>query len=256
MTKVEWVGGPEVPLGPQEWGEWECRPGTRTDLHAAVACARQTQSLKEVKEEHPVAYVKYYRGLEKLITPKVEYTGKPEVWILWGEGTGTGKTRSVTSLGQNGLVTYYKKDPEEKWWDGYDGQDLVHIDEVGPDSHKWMTANIFKQLFDYGPNYIWAKGQTRIQFTSKYVVLTSNADPQKWFPSEKWEVINRRIHKIIYCGAEHNQYAERLGELRAKLAAEAAPVIRQPDDNSVDVNALLAGCSKRLQALMELASPT
>jgi len=242
---------PGVSPGPFEWGEWIAGQGSRSDLHHAVECS----SLKEVKEKFPTVYVKYHRGLEKLIVPKVEYTDKPEVWILWGEGTGTGKTRSVTSLGADELVSYYRKDAEEKWWDGYDGQDLVHIDEVGTDSHKWMTANIFKTLFDHGPNYVWAKGLTRIPFTSKYVVLTSNVDPKQWFPSEKWEVINRRIHKIIYCGAEHNRYEERLGDLRARLSAEHPPVVRLPDDDPVDMSAWIAGCSKRLQALLGLASP-
>lgn len=237
--------------GPFEWGEWISGQGSRSDLHQATECA----SLKEVKEMHPTVYVKYHRGLEKLFIEKPTFNTKPEVWILWGEGTGTGKTRSVTSLGADGLVSYYKKDPGTAWWDGYEGEDLVHIDEVGKGAHEWLTANVFKQLFDYGPNYVSAKGAQRVPFMSKYVILTSNVDPKQWYPDQKWEYIERRVHKIIYCGAEDNQYAERLGDLRTKLAREAAPVVRQPDDDQVDVSAFLAGCSKRLQDLFKLASP-
>jgi len=251
VTKVEWVGGPEVPFGPQEWGEWIDGQGSRSDLHHAVACA----SLREVKAEFPTVYVKYHRGLEKLMTDKPVFNCKPEVWILWGEGTGTGKTRSVTSLGSDGLVSYYRKDPGTAWWDGYEGEDLVHIDEVGDGAHGWMTANVFKQLFDFGPNYVSAKGAQRVPFSPKYVVLTSNVDPKKWFPNERWETIERRIHKVVYCGAVNNLLEERLGDLRARLSAEHPPVVRLPDEDPVDMSAWIAGCSKRLQALLGLASP-
>lgn len=250
-TKTRVTEGVEegVPLGPQEWGHWETQQGHRTDLQKAVEC----KTLKEVKEQHPTAYVKYHRGLEKLMVPKPTFGQKPEVWVLWGEGTGTGKTRSVTSLGAEGLLSYYKKDPGTGWWDGYDGEDLVHIDEVGKGAHEWLTPNVFKQLFDFGPNYVSAKGAQRVPFTSKYVILTSNVDPKQWFPSEKWEVINRRIHKIIYCGSEDNRYEERLGELRARLSPpNEAPDVRLIGDILVDARAILAGIQEAKQML---ASP-
>lgn len=205
----------KMPAGPFEFGRWieDLHPGRRTDLDSAVDC----KTIREIKEKCPTVYVKYHRGLEKLITAKPIFGIKPEVWILWGEGTGTGKSRSTTKIAEDGLVTYYKKDAESKWWDGYDGQDLVHIDEYGAGSHEWMTANIFKQMFDWGPQYIWKKGETRQQFTSKYVVITSNKDPKTWYPTEKWSVIERRINKIIYCGAEDNKCEDRLSELRHQL---------------------------------------
>lgn len=197
--------------GPFEAGTWNLEPGKRTDLERAVKC----KNMAEVKLECPTAYVKYFKGLTKLLEPTPVYGHKPEVWILWGEGTGTGKSRSVKSLAEEKLFSMYTKDNSTAWWDGYDGQDVTLIDEFSRDgNHAWLTAGVFTTLFDYGPSYVWQKGETRKQFLSKYVMITSNKNPRDWFEG-RWEIYQRRITKIIYCGDVDNDCKDRLSDLRA-----------------------------------------
>lgn len=202
--------------GPFEYGSFETNPGKRTDLERAVKC----KDISEVKMFCPTAYAKYFKGLNKLFPPKPVFGHKPKVIVLWGEGTGTGKSRSVKSLGEEKLFTFYSKSTDEKWWDGYDEEEVVLIDEfMKPGNHEWLTAGMFCTLCDYGPTFVCIKGEARVAFTSKYIFITSNVDPKTWF-KEKWEVIKRRIDQIIYCGAVDNDCKDRLSDLKAIRSLE------------------------------------
>ena len=78
--------------------EKETRQGNRTDLEEVTAAVKQGKTEREIAEEFPTLYVKYYKGLERLRTVLHQdlsvRTVPPEVFWIYGE-TGSGKTRYV-----------------------------------------------------------------------------------------------------------------------------------------------------------------
>lgn len=219
--------GPQAEVGPFEFGSFDApQQGHRTDLEMAVKC----ETLADIKEEHPTAYVKFHRGFEKLFEGKETLCRtKPDVYVLWGEGSNTGKTRSCTDFIDAGW-SFYTKD-SSRWWDGYAGQDVVWIDDFNPGdaAFGWLSAGVFKRLFDFGPNYVEPKGKSRVAFESKLVLITSNVDPRTWFPGERWAYIEKRIKSVRYCGTVDGDYEDRLADVRIPADA-AAPVLALNDD--------------------------
>ena len=59
------------------------------------------------------------------------------------------------------------------WWDGYDGQDVVIIEEMGP---KQINANHMKQWADHYPFSAESKGAS-VKIRPQKIVVTSNYHP-------------------------------------------------------------------------------
>lgn len=86
-----------------------------------------------------------------------------------------------------------------KWWDGYDGQRVVVMDD--------FAGNIpFKELLklaDYYPHRVEVKGGVRT-FSSKIIVITSNTRPEEWYDNAKNEMgaLYRRIGQAMWLDNE------------------------------------------------------
>lgn len=101
--------------------------------------------------------------LYKLLKDKPKERNVECIWY-WGE-TGTGKTRTaVDKLG--GVENLYMK-ASNKWWDGYQGEDNVLLDEL--DGASWI-ANFIKRWSDRYPCLLEYKGGTmNARYTRFYV---------------------------------------------------------------------------------------
>lgn len=204
--------------GPFEYGEWrEETQGKRSDLQAIVDCAKEGKSLRETYDIVGASVfrnAKYFDraritfGLDK---PRVE----PVVIVHWGE-SGTGKTHDAVS----GLepTDYFIKAPG-KWWDGYEGQRVVIIDDVqvyigaaGNDYHGFLL-----QLLDKYSFRVEIKGGT-VPFTSEKIILTSNVHPGGWFP----DVTNKKplYRRITECFHYSGDFKENT-VVRTKQTLEA-----------------------------------
>ena len=89
---------------------------------------------------------------------------------------------------------YYK--PRGEWWDGYDNQKTVIID----DFYGWMKYDELLRIMDRYPHRVPIKGGY-INFTSEYLTFTSNISPNDWYHGEwfkEWEqkALERRIDCI------------------------------------------------------------
>lgn len=108
----------------EEYGEPPSQ-GKRTDLEQVTTLIKEGASVTEVATQFPVQYVKFYRGINSLkyvlSTPYEHY----DVRGLWYFGKpGTGKS----SFARTFPDIYLK--PQNKWWDGYDGQTTVILDDL------------------------------------------------------------------------------------------------------------------------------
>lgn len=152
-----------------------CGPGKRTDLHLACSLIAAGESMRSVAEQHPETFVKYFRGLQQLkllLTPRPR-DFKTEVCVLIGP-PGVGKSRLVRAGRDD---AYWK--PRGKWWDGYDGQEVVILD----DFYGWIPFDEMLRIMDRYPLRVETKGGT-VEFKARALYITSNKEPQHWYNEE------------------------------------------------------------------------
>lgn len=150
---------------PKEWG---VRPemGRRKDLEALAEMIDSGASIKDVAQSDPSKFIRYHRGLQayKEVT-KEHREGKPTVIYIYGE-TGCGKTSSIYK--KHGKENVYMKSGS-KWWDGYDGQEVILIDDF---DGCWPFRDLLRLLDNY-PYTGEIKGGT-VKINSKYIYITAD----------------------------------------------------------------------------------
>ncbi|AIF76274.1 Rep [Ninurtavirus rhiphus] len=110
-----------------------------------------------------------------------------DCWVFWGR-TGTGKSRRAWD--EAGLDAY-SKDPRSKFWDGYQTQQCVVVDEFrgGID-----ISHILRWLDRY-PVRVEIKGSSRPLVASK-IWITSNVDPRQWYPDIDAETLGALLRRL------------------------------------------------------------
>lgn len=94
--------------------------------------------------------------------------GRPHGWV-YGE-SGCGKSRSVRELHPDAYI----KDPRTPWWDGYDGEEVVIIDDYDPyqikqsgDMKRWLDLYKFQAQVKGG--YLMIRPR-KVIVTSQYTI--------------------------------------------------------------------------------------
>lgn len=177
--------------------------GARSDLYAVADAVSNGASLQDVVQDHPVEFIKYSGGLQKLILFKMKpRMFKTKVIWFWG-ATGTGKSRTAWET----YPDAYAKAVSNKWWDGYFGQKVTIMDDWRPT--KEMPFNEMLALMDRYPKTVEAKGGT-IHFISEILIITCPMDPTtllngehySWVGSEAKQQFLRRIDEITKFGED------------------------------------------------------
>lgn len=175
--------------GPWRFGG-EPAPGRRTDLDAVHDALKEGKSLTEISDSHFSAFVKFGRGFEKW---KLLHTVKNRSWhtevrVYWGP-TGTGKSRRA--LHEAGPNAYWALQPgsgQACFFDGYEGQEHVVIDEF----YGWIPYAVLLKMLDRYPLMVHTKGGAT-NFYPKCVWITSNKNPREWYASCAFAPLQRRL---------------------------------------------------------------
>lgn len=179
---------------------WQCgtpsAQGTRTDLQKVVSVIEGGErDIKKLAIEFPVAYIKYWKGIEQYIriahgNPERDF--KTEVFYFWG-ATGTGKSRKAREESRAIGDTYYK--PRGEWWDGYTGQPCVVID----DFYGWIKYDELLKICDRYPYRVPVKGGYE-NFVSKYIWITSERPLEEVYRFLNYDCrsLRRRLNKEIH----------------------------------------------------------
>ena len=121
---------------------------------------------------------------EVIVVVGTPATGKSEyVRNMWGGGAN--EEDKVFTLSLPSTAT------DKIWWDGYNGQETVVIDEFCGQ----IDAKAMNQLLDKYPYRVGVKGLTK-RFTSTRIVITSNNDPTTWWPKAtalEFDTFRRRV---------------------------------------------------------------
>lgn len=161
--------------GPFEIGEWTGGQGTRNDIAAFKARLDAGATDVELWDEFPSMFLRYGRMLQSVRTLKqAKRSWKTEVVVLYGP-PGCGKSRWVAEQAPN---AYYKP-ANESWWDGYNGQEDVVLD----DYKSWLPWSTLLQLLDRYPMQVPVKGG-HANFIAKRIFITTNFLPSDWYSKD------------------------------------------------------------------------
>lgn len=170
--------------------------GQRIDLENLYEQVHNGLSLQGAALSNPVLYCKYRQGFRDIaqmaIKDRASTFREIETTVHWGP-TDTGKTRSALEQ----YPDAYKIEGDElTWFDGYEGQKELIIDEY--DSQIKLTR-LLNLLDGYRLRLPIKGGFTYAEWNR--IIITSNVDPQEWHPHAKEEhryALMRRIHKIVH----------------------------------------------------------
>ena len=106
---------------------------------------------------------------------------------LWFHGaSGTGKSLTARELAAKAGVPIYWKLPN-KWWDEYNGEPVVLIEEIHPEMVRGMV-NMLKTWLDIYPFLVEIKGASRLIRPVQFI-LTSNYTMREVFTSTESDLV-------------------------------------------------------------------
>ena len=173
---------------PKEYGTMHSQ-GKRTDIDIVRDCIKETNSMREVVEIATSYQAVRFAELYLKYAEKPRPYGPRKVIWYWGD-TGTGKSYTAN---QNAPGAYSTK--SFKWWDGYDGEKEVILDEIRGDFckfHEMLT------LLGEMPYRVESKGGSR-QALCDTIYITSHDRPEcLWQSVEDKSQLMDRISEIVH----------------------------------------------------------
>ncbi|QXP07772.1 MAG: replication associated protein [Arizlama virus AZLM_610] len=170
-----------------EWGNLPIRRNNATDWQTVWDSAVDGK----ITDIAPQIRVCHYNSLRKIAMDNMKPVGiEKEVKVLWGP-TGVGKSRLAWD--EAGLDAY-PKTPTTKFWDGYQGQEHVVIDEF----FGQIEISHMLRWLDRYPVNIETKGSGTV-LKAKKIWITSNLHPEEWYrlaPESQVQALLRRLNVI------------------------------------------------------------
>ena len=184
-------------------GPWQAgkamSPGRRTDLEALASSVIE-KGLTTTIEENPADYIKYSHGLQALNQAvsrkraRERLNRECEVVLLIGRA-GAGKTRYVFDKEGPDL---YDQEPGSTWFDGYDGQEAVLLDDFAGAASGWRLDYLLRFLDRYRLRLPVKGNFTYLE--AKRVYVTTNIHPFNWFGwKNRWEQYSALMRRFTKC---------------------------------------------------------
>lgn len=174
--------------------------GQRNDLYNVVDTLLENKEdpIGAVAETHPVAFIKFHRGIKDLANTLrlgAKRNHRTKLCIVYGY-PGTGKSYGVRQICDSLYgddETFYKTRGE--WWDGYCNHKAIIID----DFYGWLKYDELLKIADRYPYKVPIKGSFA-NFIAEWIFITSNAHPEEWyhFKGYNWTALRRRIDILIH----------------------------------------------------------
>lgn len=183
--------------GPWEYGTYNEKRGKRTDIDALYKLARTKETLLEVAEAMPGAYLRHYKAVQHV--RQIEAFDKPkrsdplQVVLFYGP-PGIGKTRLAYDEAPGLYAIPLGKD---LWFDGYRGEKEVLIDDFSGNLRLVDTL----RMLDRYPIQVPIKGG-HVWWCPTKIYLTSNVHPRNWYDYTKrkdsYSALTRRFHRVVF----------------------------------------------------------
>lgn len=166
--------------------------GARNDLQSVIDGVNSGWGVIDVVNNTPHQFIKFHKGIKELMFWKSKARAQNwrdvNVMVLWG-ASGVGKTRSALQHGG------FKLRAGDSWYDGYDGEDTLILDEF---THNCIEWSELLSLLDGHPLRMPIKG-SHVYAMWTTVILTSNLDPKLWYKGVIGDMspLFRRIKSIV-----------------------------------------------------------
>ncbi len=162
--------------GPFEFGNDEDLINTKKrKLDEVKDRIRSGASEVDIADEYFGLWCRYFKAFNSyrmLISEPRDF--KTEVRVYWGKA-GVGKSRRATYEAGPGV---YRK-PRGEWWDGYDGESNVILD----DFYGWIKLDELLRICDRYSHRVPVKGGY-VNFRPKLIIFTSNVEPLEWYSED------------------------------------------------------------------------
>jgi len=197
-----------------QYGEFGGGQGRRTDLDRVVALIQEGKTLEEINTDCPSEIIKYGRGIQLSRTLQLSASA-PSTFervciVLWGR-SGAGKSLWAREYCQHrGLSLYSKpltKSSDVQWFDGYDGESCLLLDDFTDQAVGFRELLIWLDLYKHR---VQIKGAMAVA-AWRHVIITSNEDPALWYtslgyPGSARDPLTRRLDHILQAPASADQY--------------------------------------------------
>lgn len=199
----------------------ESKQGKRNDLLRICEGLKEGKTLQEVALENPTAYIRNYRGIQmwqNMVHNVAEFRENLEVFLF------VGKTRLGKSYHARVTLGCFAK-PVGKglWWDGYNGQKRVVIDEF---RGQYPLSDVL-QITDPYKMQVETKGG-HIFFEPEMIVFTTNTNPRDMYENHDEatrEAFLARFHKVYYWYAKQKFIIMTDKQKQAYFESNTIPVI-------------------------------
>lgn len=192
----EWMGrGPGVHVEPRRGTRDEAREycfksgGSKYEWGEYDAMTKEALFKKSKRwlldNGYDEFYCRFFRAIQEKQPKGDKWRNVHVVW-LWGE-PGSGKTRKVMEM-----QSVYKWDSPYQWFDGYEGEDILLIDDYEPGE---VAPRVLKNVLDGYQYKLNIKGGHTYALWTK-VYITSNYDFYE-LPESTIKGMDRRIHDVI-----------------------------------------------------------
>lgn len=165
--------------------------GHRSDIEDAVGALRSGASFADIAEAHPDVAVRFSTGILR-VQSCFQRPRDFKTIVRWYYGsTGTGKSRAAFEEAGPGV---YVKMPGNKWWDGYEGQEAVIIDDYRRDL---CPFHQLLNLFDRYQYRVEFKGGA-VQFRAKTIWVTTPKSPRETWEGRCDEELQQLLRRIDF----------------------------------------------------------
>lgn len=206
---VNYCGKEETRLdGPWQAGTLP-NQGRRSDLLDCKTIIDEGGDIEDLFQEQFCNAVRYGRGLKEYY--RIKHKNDKRTWqttcyVYYGD-SGMGKTEAakIETEEWGGRVFWLTLEGGmggKVWWDGYDGEENVVIDEFNCQ----IRLSDFKRLIDSTPLRVPVKGDS-VPFLAKRVWVMTNTMLDAWYyksapPGPERNALNRRLHYKEYFGTK------------------------------------------------------
>jgi len=219
--------------GPTEQGTMP-KQGKRSDLIAVKELIDANTPMPEIWDRYTSVMLRYHKGFVlynniRKATPKRAWV--MNIIVLWGD-SGAGKTKDAMAMFPE---PYILPSPKSSglWWDYYQGQDTVIIDEM---TGNLCTPEVFLKITDRYPYTCDIHGGAGSQLLARNIVITSQNPPDSWWPNrvtgQRLVALKRRLTEVRHYTLGKGYEIERgygeealLPEYQVRPEPRLAPVI-------------------------------
>lgn len=178
----------------REWGNPPKGRGSGTkEMWINIINWAESGELEKIKTEYPHVYFLHFSrliGFRRRSLGTMSGDLHNEWWV---GATGTGKSRTLWEM----YPGHYPKGIN-KWWDGYEDEEVVAIEEMHPEAGKFL-GHFIKIWADRYPFNAEVKGSTLKKIRPKKVIILSNYTIDECFEkAQDRDPIKRRFKTVNF----------------------------------------------------------